>query len=44
MDLDKLKMEGTLIDEYIAIFENLLCKAEIPQTEVGSLQKFKDRL
>jgi hypothetical protein len=30
MELDKLEMEGNLINEYIAKFENLLCKAEIP--------------
>jgi hypothetical protein len=44
MDLGKLKMEGDQIDEYIAKFETLLDKAEIPHTEVGAIQKFKDRL
>jgi hypothetical protein len=44
MDLVKLEMEGNNIDDYIAKFENLLCKADIPRTEVGSIQKFKDRL
>jgi hypothetical protein len=44
MDLAKLKMEGNQVDEYIAKFENLLQKADIPQTEVGSIQKFKDGL
>jgi len=44
MQLAKLEMDGNLIDEYIAKFENLLRKAEIPRDEVGSLQKFKDGL
>jgi hypothetical protein len=44
MDLAKLEMEGNNIDDYIAKFKNLLCKADIPHTEVGSIQKFKDRL
>jgi len=44
MELAKLEMEGNLIDEYIAKFENLLRKADIPRTEVGSIQKFKDGL
>src|SRR5882757_2320800 len=43
-NLDKLEMEGDLIDEYIAKFENLLKRAEIPRTEVGSIKKFKDGL
>jgi hypothetical protein len=30
MDLAKLEMEGNQIDEYIAKFENLLCKSDIP--------------
>jgi Retrotransposon gag protein len=42
MDLGKLEMEGDQIDEYIARFETLLDKAEIPCTEVGAIQKFKD--
>jgi hypothetical protein len=44
MDLAKLEMEGNQVNEYIAKFENLLCKSDIPQTEVGSIQKFKDGL
>jgi hypothetical protein len=44
MDLVKLEMEGNNIDDYIAKFENLLRKADIPRTEVGSIQKFKDGL
>jgi hypothetical protein len=44
MDLAKLEMEGNNIDDYIAKFENLLHKADIPHTEVGSIQKFKDGL
>jgi hypothetical protein len=44
MDLAKLEMEGNNIDDYIAKFENLLQKADIPRTEVGSIQKFKDGL
>jgi hypothetical protein len=44
MDLAKLEMEGNNIDDYIAKFENLLCKADIPRTKVGSIQKFKDGL
>ena len=43
-ELAKLEMEGDQIDEYIAKFENLLCKADIPRTEVGSIQKFKEGL
>ena len=44
VELDKLKMEGNLIDEYIAWFESLLKKAEIPQNEVGVIIKFRDGL
>jgi hypothetical protein len=44
MDLAKLEMEGNNIDDYIAKFENLLCKVDIPRTKVGSIQKFKDGL
>jgi hypothetical protein len=44
MDLGKLEMESNQIDEYIAKFENLLKKSEIPRTEVGAIQKFKDGL
>ena len=43
-ELAKLEMEGNQIDEYIAKFENLLRKADIPRTEVGSIQKFKEGL
>jgi hypothetical protein len=44
MDLAKLEMEGNNINDYIAKFENLLHKADIPRTKVGSIQKFKDGL
>jgi hypothetical protein len=44
IELGKLEMEGDLIDEYVAKFENLLKKAEIPRKEVGAIQKFKDGL
>jgi hypothetical protein len=44
MDLGKLEMESDQINEYIAKFENLLKKSEIPRTEVGAIQKFKDGL
>jgi hypothetical protein len=44
MDLAKLEMEGNQVNEYIAKFENLLHKSDIPRTEVGSIQKFKDGL
>jgi hypothetical protein len=44
MDLAKLEMEGNQVNEYIAKFKNLLRKSDIPQTEVGSIQKFKDGL
>ena len=37
-------MTGDGIDEYIAKFENLLRKAEIPRTEVQTVEKFKDGL
>ena len=37
-------MEGDLIDEYIAKFETLLSKGEIPWTEVEAIEKFKDGL
>ena len=43
-DLNKLEMAGDQIDEYIAKFENLLRKAEIPHTETGAIEKFKDGL
>src|SRR5713226_6547364 len=32
------------IDDYIAKFENLVCKAGIPRTEMGILKKFRDGL
>jgi uncharacterized pyridoxal phosphate-containing UPF0001 family protein len=44
MELARLEMEGNQVDEYIAKFENLLRKSDIPWTEVGSIQKFKDGL
>jgi hypothetical protein len=37
-------MEGNLINEYIARFESLLKKAEIPRNEVGVIIKFRDGL
>jgi hypothetical protein len=37
IDLDKLEMEGNLINKYIAKFKNLLQRAEIPRIKVGSL-------
>ena len=43
-DLNKLEMAGDQIDEYIAKFENLLRKADIPHTETGAIEKFKDGL
>jgi hypothetical protein len=43
-DLVKLKMDGDHIDDYIAAFENLLSRGEIPRTEVGAIEKFKDGL
>ena len=44
MELQKNRMDGDLIDEYIAKFETLLSKGEIPWTEVGAIEKFKDGL
>jgi hypothetical protein len=44
MDLAKLEMEGNQVNKYIAKFENLLRKSNIPWTEVGLIQKFKDGL
>jgi hypothetical protein len=44
VELDKLKMEGNLINEYIARFESLLKKAEILRNEIGVIIKFHDRL
>jgi len=32
------------INDYIAKFENLVCKAEIPCNEMGILEKFRDGL
>ena len=43
-DLLALEMDGDQIDEYIAKFENLLKKAEIPRNEVGAIEKFKNGL
>jgi hypothetical protein len=43
-DLAKLKMVDSEIDNYIAKFENLLRKAEIPRNEVGVMDKFTDGL
>ena len=43
-DLARLEMVGLDIDDYIAKFENLLRKAEIPRTEQGSLEKFRHGL
>jgi hypothetical protein len=43
-DLAKLMMVGDQIDEYIAKFENLLKCAEIPHTEVGAIEKFRNGL
>ena len=43
-DLNKLEMAGEQIDEYIAKFENLLRKADIPRSEIGAIEKFKDGL
>ncbi|KAF8495268.1 hypothetical protein F5888DRAFT_1805118 [Russula emetica] len=43
-DLRQLNMVGDKVDDYIAKFENLLRKAEIPRDEVGALEKFKDGL
>ena len=37
-------MVGDQIDEYIAKFENLLKKAEIPRSEVGAIEKFRNGL
>ena len=43
-ELDRLEMEGNLIDEYIAKFENLLKRGNIPRTDVGAMTKFRDGL
>jgi hypothetical protein len=43
-NLTKLKMDGNLIDDYISSFENLLSRGEIPRSEVGAIEKFKDGL
>src|SRR5712675_673980 len=43
-DLSKLQMEGDLIDDYISRFENLLSRGEIPRSEAGAIEKFKDGL
>ena len=44
MELQKHRMDGDLIDEYIAKFETLLSKGDIPRTKVGAIEKFKDGL
>ena len=44
MELQKHRMDGDLVDEYIAKFETLLSKGEIPWTEGGAIEKFKDGL
>ena len=44
MELQKHKMEADMINDYIAKFKNLLAKGEIPCTEVGAIEKFKDEL
>jgi hypothetical protein len=44
IELDKLEMEGDLINEYITKYETLLKKADIPHDKVGALQKFKEGL
>jgi Retrotransposon gag protein len=43
-DLGRLEMSGDQIDEYIAKFENLLKRAEIPRGEVGAIEKFRNGL
>ena len=43
-DLGRLEMGGDQIDEYIAKFENLLKRAEIPRSEVGAIEKFRNGL
>ena len=44
MKLQKHRMDGDLINEYIAKFKTLLSKGNIPRTEVGAIEKFKDGL
>ena len=44
IELQKHRMDRDLIDEYIAKFETLLSKGDIPRTEVGVIEKFKDGL
>ena len=44
MELQKHHVDGDLVDEYIAKFETLLSKGEIPRTEVRAIEKFKDGL
>jgi hypothetical protein len=44
MDLAKLEMARDQIDEYIAKFENLLRKAEIPRQEVSVIDMFTNGL
>jgi len=42
--LSKVEMEGDQINEYIAKFEGLLCKADIPRTEITVMTMFTDGL
>ena len=44
IELAKLEMKEDNIDEYIAKFENLLCKGEIPRDDVATLFQFKGGL
>ena len=41
---DEQVRHSDLIDDYISSFENLLSRGEIPRTEVGAIEKFKDGL
>ncbi len=43
-ELNRLEMVQDQIDNYIAKFENLVCKAGIPHNKVGILEKFRDGL
>src|SRR6266446_2913207 len=42
--LSKVEMEGDQIDKYIAKFEGLLHKADIPRTEITVMTMFTDGL
>ena|ERR1700691_3297091 len=44
IDLANLEMKGDNIDEYVAKFENLLRKGEIPRDDVAALMRFKGGL